>query len=60
VSVTVQSQLCVVLMFSSMISHTLLESKKHIFQVGLIRVRPVHSLNVFQLSPDVNCHPILQ
>jgi len=25
----------------------------------VIRVRPAHSLKVLQLSPDVNCHPIL-
>jgi len=60
VSVTVQSQICRSLAFSSMISHTLPESKKQFFQVDLIRVRPVHSLKAFQLSSDVNCHPILQ
>jgi len=33
-------------------------SKKQFCQV--ISIRPVHSLKVFQLSSDVNCHPILQ
>jgi len=28
--------------------------------VQVIRIRPVHSLKVFQHSLDVNCHHILQ
>jgi len=52
--VTVQSQLCGTLTFSSTILHTVLESiKEHYFKVGPIRARPVHRLNVFQLSFDV-------
>jgi len=42
-----------------MTSHSLPESKKkQFFQVGLIRVRPVHSLKVFQFIFDV-CHRTL-
>jgi len=45
-------------MVSSMISITLPASEKQFCQA--IRVRPAHSLKVFQLSTDVNWHPILQ
>jgi len=31
----------------------MLDSRKHFFQAGPIRVRPVHRPNVFQLSSDV-------
>jgi len=52
--VTVQSQKCAALTFSAVISN------KSVLSGRLTRVRPVHSLKVFQLSSNVNCHPILQ
>jgi len=58
--VTVQSQMFGAVTFSSIISHTLPESKTQFFQVDPIGIRPVHSLKVFQLSSDVNYRPIPQ
>jgi len=57
--VTVQSQLCGALTFSSMISLYLAGEQK----VSLFKILDSDLLfisSVFQLSSDVNCHPILQ
>jgi len=55
--VTVQSRLCGALTFSSLLNFS--ASKNQSCQG--IRIRPaVHSVKVFQLSSDVNSHPILQ
>jgi len=57
--VTVQSQLCGVLTFSSMISLYLAgEQKINIFNI--LDADLLFISSVFQLSFDVNCHPILQ
>jgi len=57
--VTVQSQLCGALTFSSMISLCLVsEYKLNIFEILDSDLLFISS--VFQLSFDVNCHPILQ
>jgi len=59
VSVTVQSHICGDNVFINDFTYLAVEQKKF-FQVGLIRVRPMHNLKMLQLSSDVNCHPILQ
>jgi len=53
-TLTVQSQTCGVL--TGFINDLPLPCRRVKKQFQVIRVRPVHSLKVFQLSPAVNCH----
>jgi len=57
--VTVQSQLCGALTFSSMIS-LYLASEQKISNFKILDSDMLFMSSVFQLSSDVNCQPILQ
>jgi len=58
-TVTVQSQLCGALTFPTMISLCLAGEQK-INNFKILDSDVLFISSVFQLSSDVNCHPILQ